>query len=210
MTGTLRRRWVVAVTAGESAGFVIPAAAGGVMAVAGTPTFIVYPVMVAAGACEGALLGVGQSIGFGPALVRRPAWVAVTALGAAVAWSIGLLPSTIAGFDPGLPASVPWIIAGALLLLVSIPALQWLVLRRAIRRAFWWVPANAGAWAAGILWTLAPSPFIDETTSFPLLLGAYVVAGLLMATTVALLTSFAAVRVQKSVHQTGAGRIQPE
>lgn len=210
MTGTLRRRWVMAVTAGESAGFVIPAAAGGVMAVAGTPTFIVYPVMVAAGACEGALLGVGQSIGFGPALVRRPAWVAVTALGAAVAWSIGLLPSTIAGFDPGLPASVPWIIAGALLLLVSIPALQWLVLRRAIRRAFWWVPANAGAWAAGILWTLAPSPFIDETTSFPLLLGAYVVAGLLMATTVALLTSFAAVRVQKSVHQTGAGRIQPE
>jgi len=200
----------MAVTAGESAGFVIPAAAGGVMAVAGTPTFIVYPVMVAAGACEGALLGVGQSIGFGPALVRRPAWVAVTALGAAVAWSIGLLPSTIAGFDPGLPASVPWIIAGALLLLVSIPALQWLVLRRAIRRAFWWVPANAGAWAAGILWTLAPSPFIDETTSFPLLLGAYVVAGLLMATTVALLTSFAAVRVQKSVHQTGAGRIQPE
>lgn len=210
MTGPLRRRWVIAVTAGEAVGFMIPAAAGGVMAVAATPTFIVYPVMIAAGACEGALLGVGQSIGFGPALVRRPAWVAVTALGAAVAWSIGMLPSTIAGFDPGSPASVPWMIAGALLLLASIPALQWLVLRRVMRRAFWWVPANAGAWAAGILWTLAPSPFIDETTSFPVLLGAYLVAGLLMAATVAFLTSFAAVRVQKSVHQAGVARIQPE
>jgi hypothetical protein len=72
-------------------------------------------------------------------------------------------------------------------LLVSIPALQWLVLRRVIRQALWWIPVNAGAWAAGILWTLAPSPFIDEDTAFPVHLGSYFLAGMLMAATVAAL-----------------------
>jgi hypothetical protein len=148
MTGTFMRRWVFAVTAGETIGFMIPAAVGGVLALAAAPGFVVYPLMIAAGACEGALLGVGQSIGFGSSVVRRSSWVATTAAGAAVAWSIG--------------------------------------------------PTNACAWAAGILWTLAPSPFIDETTTFPALLGTYLLAGTLMAVTVASLTGFPARRVMKS------------
>ena len=198
MTGTFMRRWVFAVTAGETIGFMIPAAVGGVLALAAAPGFVVYPLMIAAGACEGALLGVGQSIGFGSSVVRRSSWVAATAAGAAVAWSIGMLPSTISGFNPGSPSALPWILVGAVLLLVSIPALQWLVLRRVIRRAFWWIPTNACAWAAGILWTLAPSPFIDETTAFPALWGTYLLAGTLMAVTVASLTGFPARRVMKS------------
>ncbi|MCU1568889.1 MAG: hypothetical protein JWQ56_3826 [Pseudarthrobacter sp.] len=188
-------RWVIAVTAGEAVGFMIPAAVGGVLAVAATPSFLVYPSMIVAGACEGALLGLGQSIGFGSSVVRRSSWVAATAAGAAVAWSIGMLPSTIIDFDPGSPSVVPWILAGAVLLLVSIPALQWLVLRRVIRPAFWWIPVNAGVWAVGILWTLAPSPFIDERTALPVLFGTYILAGLLMAVTVASLSSLAALRV---------------
>lgn len=173
----------------------IPAAVGGVLAVTATPGFLVYALMIAAGACEGALLGLGQSIGFGSSVVPRSSWIAATAGGAAVAWSIGMLPSTIAGFDPGSSSAGPWILAGAVLLLVSIPALQWLVLRRVVRPAFWWIPVNAGIWAVGILWTLAPSPFIDETTALPALIGAYLLAGLLMALTVALLSSLAALRV---------------
>ena len=189
------RRWVLAVTVGETIGFMIPAAVGGVLALAAAPGFVVYPLMIAAGACEGALLGVAQSIGFGPSAVRRSWWVMATAGGAAVAWSIGMLPSTIAGFDPGSPSVIPWILAGAVLLLASIPALQWLVLRRVVRPAFWWIPVNAGVWAVGILWTLAPSPFIDERTALPALFGTYLLAGLLMALTVALLSSLAALRV---------------
>jgi hypothetical protein len=189
------RRWVIAVTAGEALGFMIPAAVGGVLAVSATPGFLVYPLMIAAGACEGALLGLGQSIGFGSSVVLRSSWVAATAGGAAVAWSIGMLPSTIVGFDPGSPSVVPWLLAGAVLLLVSIPALQWLVLRRVVRPAFWWIPVNAGIWAVGILWTLAPSPFIDERTALPVLFGTYLLAGLLMALTVASLSSLAALRV---------------
>jgi hypothetical protein len=205
MTGSFMQRWVFAVTAGETIGFMIPAAVGGVLALAAAPGFVVYPLMIGAGACEGALLGVAQSIGFGSSVVPRSSWVAATAGGAAVAWSIGMLPSTIAGFDPGSPSALPWILGGAVLLLVSIPALQWLVLRRLIPRAFRWIPVNSFAWAAGVLWTLAPSPFIDEKTPFPVLLGTYLLAGMLMAATVASLTGFAARRVVESANGRGAG-----
>ena len=127
MRSTFLRRWILAVTAGEATGFLIPAAAGGMVALTAAPTWTVYPVMIGAGACEGALLGLGQSLGFGPSVVPRAAWVTATAAGAAVAWSIGMLPSTLAGFDPGSPGALPEVFVGAVLLLVSIPTLQWLV-----------------------------------------------------------------------------------
>jgi len=199
MSRTFLGRWVLAVTAGEAIGFMVPAAIGGMMALAAAPAWAVYPVMIAAGACEGALLGLGQSIGFGPLVVPRSLWVAATAAGAAVAWSIGMLPSTLSGFDASSPGTLPWIGIGAVLLLVSIPTLQWLVLRRVAPRAFRWVPTNAGAWAVGILWTLAPSPFIDEKTTAPVLFATYAMAGLLMALTVAALTGLAARRIATSV-----------
>ncbi|QCO99677.1 hypothetical protein FCN77_20675 [Arthrobacter sp. 24S4-2] len=207
MRGSFMCRWVLAVTAGETIGFMIPAAVGGVLALSAAPGSVVYPMMIAAGACEGILLGVGQSIGFGSSAVRRSWWVTATAAGAAAAWSIGMLPSTVVGFDFGSPSALPWILIGGVLLLASIPTLQWLVLRRVIRRAFWWIPINACAWAVAILWTLAPSPFIDEKTVFPVLLGSYVVAGMLMAVTVALLTGFAAQHIVLATGEAPAGAI---
>ncbi|MGO4189600.1 hypothetical protein [Pseudarthrobacter sp. TAF60_1] len=165
------------------------------MTLVAAPASAVYPLMIAAGACEGILLGFGQWIGFGSSVVPRAAWLTATGTGAALAWSIGMLPSTLGGVDFGSPAALPLIIIGAVMLLVSIPTLQWLVLRRVVRQAFWWIPINAGAWAVGILWTLAPSPFIDENTAFPTLLGSYLLAGMLMAVTVASLTGFAARRI---------------
>jgi hypothetical protein len=188
------RRWLVSVTLAEAAGFAIPAIVGGILSLLAAPAGVVYPAMVLAGACEGALLGFGQSIGFGSA-VPRWAWMLATAAGAAAAWSMGMLPSSLGGIDFGSP----WVIILAAVLgcvlLLSIPTLQWLVLRRKGLRTAFWIPVNAGAWAAGILWTLAPSPFIDETTPVPALFGVYLLAGLLMAATVAALTGFAARRI---------------
>lgn len=189
------RRWMFSVTAGEAAGFAIPAATGGLLALAGAPASVVYPSMILAGACEGALLGVGQSIGFGRSVVPRPVWVLATAIGAAIAWSIGMLPSALGGVDFSNPSAVPLAVGFGSILLLSIPTLQWVVLRRAGYRAASWIPVNAGAWAVGILWTLAPSPFIDEATPAPVLIGVYLLAGLLMAATVAALTGIAAHRV---------------
>ena len=188
------RRWIVSVTLAEAAGFAIPAAAGGILNLLAAPPGVVYPAMVLAGSCEGALLGFGQSIGFGRA-VPRWTWVLATAAGAAVAWSIGMLPGSLGGIDFGSPWAIVFTAVLGCLLLLSIPTLQWSVLRRHGPQAAFWIPVNAGAWAAGILWTLAPSPFIDERTPAPVVFSVYVVAGLLMAATVAVLTGFAARRI---------------
>jgi hypothetical protein len=203
------RRWLVCVTLAEAAGFAIPAIVGGILGLLAAPAGVVYPAMVLAGACEGVLLGFGQSIGFGSA-VPRSAWMLATAAGAAAAWSMGMLPSSLGGIDFGSP----WVIVLAAVLgcvlLLSIPTLQWLVLRRNGLRTAFWIPVNAGAWAAGILWTLAPSPFIDETTPVPALFGVYLLAGLLMAATVAALTGFAARRIVSDAPQNEAGQPGPK
>jgi len=203
------RRWLVSVTLAEAAGFALPAIVGGILSLLAAPAGVVYPAMVLAGAGEGVLLGFGQSIGFGSAVPRSP-WILATAAGAAAAWSIGMLPSSLGGIDFGSP----WVIVLAAVLgcvlLLSIPTLQWLVLRRKGRRTAFWIPVNAGAWAAGILWTLAPSPFIDETTPVPALFGVYLLAGLLMAATVAVLTGFAARRIASDAAQYEAGQPGPK
>jgi hypothetical protein len=115
---------------------------------------------------------------------------------AAAAWSIGMLPSTL-GVGFGLPVVILLAAVLGTALLLSIPTLQWLVLRQLApqRRTAFWIPVNAGAWGVGLLWTFAPSPFIDETTPVPVLFAVYLLAGLLMAATVAVLTGFAARRI---------------
>jgi hypothetical protein len=206
MRRTFLQRWVISVTVGESIGFVIPAAVGGVLAMIDVSGWVTYIAMIFAGACEGMLLGLGQSLGFGSDVVPRSRWVAVTAAGGALAWSLGMLPSSIPGLDLASPITVLWAAVGGVLLLVSIPAMQWIVLRRLVPKSFRWVPVNAGAWAVGILWTLAPSPFIDETTAPPVLLALYVLAGFLMAFTVALLTGFTARRIALGPHESRPGQ----
>jgi hypothetical protein len=201
------RRWIVSVTLAEAAGFAVPAMVGGILSLLAAPSGVVYPAMLVAGACEGVLLGLGQSIGFGPAIPRAP-WILATALGAAAAWSIGMLPSSLGGID----FASPWVIVLTVMLgsalLVSIPTLQWVVLRRKGVRSAFWIPVNAGAWAAGVLWTFAPSPFIDEATPAPALFGIYLLAGVLMAATVAVLTGSAAKRI--ALAAAAGGPAQPE
>lgn len=198
------RRWIIAVTLGETLGFTIAAVVGGTLASASAPATLVYPVMIAAGAVEGACLGAGQVAGFGkPAPVPPNRWIAATASGAAAAWAIGLLPSTITGFTVDNGLAVVLTVLGAVTLLASIPVLQWAVLRRSIRPASFWIPANMAGWAVGILWTLAPSPVIDETTPFWAILALFAIAGLLMAVTVATITAFAARMVVRSARPRG-------
>ena len=46
-----------------------------------------------------------------------------------------------------------------------------------------------------MLWTFAPSPIVDDSTSFAALIAVYAIAGLLMAATVASLTASTARRL---------------
>ena len=78
-----------------------------------------------------------------------------------MAWTLGMLPSTLLSTGSGTQSSAPTepsnavvyglaalmgLVAGAIL---GTP--QWLVLRRHVRRAALWIPANALAWAPGMV-----------------------------------------------------------
>ena len=67
-------------------------------------------------------------------------------------------------------------------------AAQYLLLRSAILTARRWIWVNVLAWSLGICWTFAPSPLVNASTPLLSLIGIYAVAGLLMATTVAVIT----------------------
>jgi hypothetical protein len=100
-----------------------------------------------------------------------------------------MVPSvvTLRWTDPPVVAGVA---GAAAVALVAMPVLQWAAtgFRRGLPA---WIPVSAGAWAVGLVWTALPSPFIDERTPTSILIAAYAGAGVLMATTVAMLTGLA-------------------
>jgi len=185
------RRWTAIVASAEAVGFAVAASVAVMVRMADLDATAAFALTVAGGAAEGALLGTGQWLAMGGHRPPAARWILATSAGAAFAWSLGLLPSTM-GLAPSTPAAFVALGLGAVLLLASIPVAQWLMLRRP--GTFRWVPVNMGAWAVAILWTFAPSPFIDERSPAGLVVVLYVVAGALMAVTIAALTARIATR----------------
>lgn len=114
----------------------------------------------------------------------RGSWVRATAVGAAIAWALGMIPSTVMNLTttpgnaaPAEPGSlVVFSLAAAMgLLLGPVLALpQWVVLRHYVRHAGWWIPANALAWAAGMVvvfmgTSVIPAEGINPTVGMVLL-----------------------------------------
>jgi hypothetical protein len=101
---------------------------------------------------------IGSVVGFSRAgeTVPRAAWIAVTSAAAALAWSIGLLPSTVPGLDWTAPLT--WLVASALALtlLLSISMAQWPILRRRVNKEWRWVPVNVVAWTVGSVLDVRP------------------------------------------------------
>jgi hypothetical protein len=184
----LFRAWVLVVTVAEFVGFALPATVG-VLAPDGIA-------LVAAGAVEGAVLGWGQATVLRRALpgVSRPRWVAATAGAAALAYVVGLVPSTwgsaITTWHPVLMVSAAVVLGGVLL--ASIGTAQWLVLRRHVRRAGRWIGATAVAWLLGLgvfLGFTMPLWQPGQAVSTSVLIG--IAGGLLMAATAAVVTGYA-------------------
>lgn len=175
--------------AGETAGFaVVVAVMAATQDLSPAPH---YALAVAAGGIEGALLGAGQAHAMsGLRLPRRVLrrWPVVTSAAAMLAWAIGMLPSSIAGIAWGSAMAWAAAVVGGAVLLLSIPSAQYLLLRSAVPGASSWIGFNVLAWLVGIGWTFAPSPLVDQSTKTAALIAAYGVAGLLMATTVAIIT----------------------
>lgn len=163
----LYRAWVMANSLAELAGLGLTFAVGflcirrlgepstpaGWVALLGAMTF--------SGAAEGAIVGFAQWRVLRHRLeIGRRSWMGATIAGALLAWLLGSLPSTLmqAGAeadsraieepDLGLVllfASAIGLAAGAVL-----ASAQAVVLRKAVRRAGLWLPANSLAWAVGM------------------------------------------------------------
>ena len=109
---------------------------------------------------EGVLVGWFQARALGPAVPGLSArrWVRATTIGAAVAWAVGMVPSTVLALTgAGEPGPGPGPVAeyglAAVLGLATGPILgfaQARVLRAHTGRAWPWLGANALAWAAGM------------------------------------------------------------
>lgn len=187
----LRRRWIAVVTAGEFAGFSVPATVAAVTAQA--PAAVTLPAVLAAGAVEGAVLGASQAIVLRRAVrgIRPWWWIGATGAAAVVAYAIGMLPSTLGERLTQVP---PMLTAGAAaalptVLLASIGFAQWLVLRQVVRRSAWWITITAAAWTAGLGLFLAftmPLWHPGQPLAATIVIG--IVGGLLMAATTAAIT----------------------
>jgi hypothetical protein len=162
-------RWVLANAIGETIGLgcaVLLGAAGaryvgegtGFLAVVGLSALAV----LAGTLIEGTVVGTAQWLVLrGPLpLMRWRTWVLATGAGAFLAWTLGMVPSTLLSLDSGggAPPAEPGeetILGLAFLMgLVLGPVLglaQWLSLRRFVKRAALWMPANALAWAFGMV-----------------------------------------------------------
>lgn len=193
-----RRRWVTRVTAGEVLGFTAPAVVGAALVTA--PAAVEVSALVAAGLVEGALLGAAQASVLRRSLpVLRTGWfVMATALAAATAYAVAMVPVVLGDDVASLPVPVQ-VAGGAVLgavLLSTIGTAQWLVLRRAVPGSVFWIPATAAAWAVGLGAFLAVStPLWQPGRSYALTVAIGVLAALVMAVTVAVLTLPAALRL---------------
>src|SRR6185503_10513746 len=95
------------------------------------------------------------------------------------------------------PESPGGIIAGAGLVGIGAGALlssvQWLVLRRVLARAGWWIPAHAVAWAVGMVVSFLGIGLVQAETPLALIALIGAATGLAMGATVAAITGLALV-----------------
>jgi len=165
---SLWQQWVVANAVGELVGLGLVAAIGGSLAWRfGEPKSVIAALLMAGamvllGVCEGIIVGYAQWLA-----LRRPLlglssreWVKATAIGAFLAWGLGMIPSTLMTLRESAGAALPAEMSDAIRygmaaamglgLGVALGVPQWLVLRRYVNKAGWWAPANAVAWAVGM------------------------------------------------------------
>ncbi len=161
-------RWILANALGEAVGLGLAALLGAALALGieradGSFAGVVMAVvLIVAGTFEGLVVGFAQSRVLRRAVERfnTARWVLMTGLGAFVAWVFGMLPSTLMDMSaPGgavpaaeVPDVVMYVMATGLGFVAG-PILgffQWIALRTHVRRAGWWLLANALAWSVGM------------------------------------------------------------
>jgi len=161
-------RWVVTNMLGEAVGLSVVLLVGfGVLGSRLARLTGAWPAVLSGVA--GVLLGIFEGIAVGAAqgivLRRRLAglslrtWIVATAIGGAVAWGLGMLPSTLMAADAGgsqaateMPEWVTYVMAAGMGTVAGIilALAQWVVLLSKVRRGGLWLPANSVAWLFGM------------------------------------------------------------
>jgi hypothetical protein len=195
--------WSAVVTLGECAGFAVPAVTGALTADLAEAAAI--PLVVAAGAVEGALLGGTQAAVLGRALpsVRRRRWTVLTAVAAVAAYGLGFAASVAGSTLSVGPAVATAVVAGSLLLL-TLGSAQWLELRGHVPRAGRWIGWTAFGWlvALGAFLAIAtPLWHAGQAVGTATAIG--VGAGLAMACTQAAVTGWGLVRLTDDLDRRG-------
>jgi hypothetical protein len=198
--GGLWRRWVATVTAGELVGFAAPASSAALLAaLPDVPLVALFLVLPAAGAFEGAVLGLAQVRVLGdvvPGLLRRR-WVAATSMAAVVAWLLGLSPSVTSGWWSSwpVPAQVAAVGIVGVAVLLSIGTAQAVVLRHH-RPVVAWVSLTALAWLVGLgAFFLVTTPLWHPGQSPAGVVAVGLLAAVAMAAAMAATTGLAVLRL---------------
>lgn len=193
-------RWVLATALGELVGFDVPAVVGSAMAwaterIGSTFSDIgMVGAMILAGTVEGGVLGFAQWLVLRRYIqnMARREWVLATALAAGLAWALGMTPSTVGDITTLKPAVL---VAGAILLGVvlvsSIGFAQWLVLRRYMQKATWWVAANAIPWPIGVAVPFGSLAMVPEGSPAAVWAVVGAASGVLMGAVVGAITGIA-------------------
>lgn len=130
---------------------------------------------------EGVLLGASQAWALGTVLpsFSRRRWIGATALGAGIAWTAGMLPSTIMSlvsapqaqgaapesFEPSLALTLLLAAALGVVLGPFLGLPQGRVLRAHGGTVARWVAANCAAWALGMPVVFLATAVIDESST---------------------------------------------
>lgn len=154
-------RWITVTVLGEAIGFGGAMAVGrGVCSLVGEPgtgalaELFMLGLSATAGLVEGACLGLAQWLVLRRIFPRLPLrhWVLFTAVGAALAWVIGMGAGTHApALAPPAVVLVAIIMAAGLVLGALLGAAQALALRRHIGGVGPWIFASALGWMIGLL-----------------------------------------------------------
>ncbi|MFG1798180.1 hypothetical protein [Nocardia sp. NPDC049149] len=197
----LWRRWWVSVTLGELLGFAAPAMVATLVRDAAPASAALA--LLLAGAIEGTVLGWFQARVLRTVVhgLRSGDWILATALGALLAWSIGVIPvaadDSLASVPPAL--LIPAAVVGGTIMLLSIGLTQWSVLRHRLHHAGQWIWATALAWLAGLAcFTAFTTPLWQPGQSSLRIVSIGLVGGLLMAAIMSAVTGAFLVRILRA------------
>jgi hypothetical protein len=192
-------------TTGELVGFAVPAIALPIFVALGWSDAAIAPLTLLAGACEGLAVGFAQALVLERVLadLSRREWMVATAWGAVLAYALAAIWNLMLNVTNGV-FTVAVIIAGIFIgiaFLLAMGTTQWLVLRKHVPRAGWWIPANALAWPAGVAMPFITIALVPDGSPIAFHIIAGVVGGVLMGFFVGALTGAALVWLLQGMWQ---------